>query len=67
MAKLVDAYPNLTNIQIKEILFGTVDKLEKLNGKVRTGGLVNAERALSAAAMVSSKGLKAAIKEANFL
>ncbi len=66
VAKLVDAYPNLTNIQIKEILFGTVDKLEKLDGKVRTGGLVNVERALSAAAMVSSKGMKAAIKEANF-
>ena len=66
IAKLVDAYPALSNHQIKEILFGTVDKLEKLKGKVRTGGLVNEERALAAAGLLASKGLKMAIEEANY-
>ena len=65
IAKLVDAYPALSNHQIKEILFGTVDKLEKLKGKVRTGGLVN-EESSRRCGLLASKGLKMAIEEANY-
>ncbi|MEI6379183.1 MAG: S8 family peptidase [Candidatus Falkowbacteria bacterium] len=38
--------PNLTNLQVKEVLLSTVDKLGSLSGKVVSGGRVNAYRAL---------------------
>jgi len=42
-------YPNLNHLQVKEAILDSVDKLSSLNGKVVTGGRVNAYEALIAA------------------
>ena len=66
MASLVlNANPDLTPVELKKILMGTVDVKEWLKGKVRTSGVINVERAVYAAEQVKSgKSVTDAIKEA---
>lgn len=47
LAALIKAHkPSLTNLEIKEVIEETVDKLPAFEGKVATGGRVNADEAL---------------------
>ena len=66
MASLVlKANPNLTPVELKKILMGTVDVKEWLKGKVRTSGVINVDRAVYAAQQVKAgKTVPEAIKEA---
>ncbi len=57
---VVDANPNLTPAQVREILMGTVDFKEWLVGKVASAGIVNEERAVTAALYTSVEGLSIA-------
>ncbi len=58
--------PNLSAIQLKKILMGTVDKKPWLKGKVKSGGVINVSRAIHAAyEMKSGTSLEDAIKTAN--
>lgn len=58
--------PNLSAIQLKKILMGTVDKKPWLKGKVKSGGVINVSRAVHAAyEMKSGTSLEDAIKTAN--
>jgi len=41
-----NASPGLSDLQVKDIILGSVDKLLALRRKVRTGGRLNAEKAL---------------------
>ncbi|MBT3236248.1 MAG: S8 family serine peptidase [Bdellovibrionales bacterium] len=61
---IVDANPNLTPKEVKEILMGTVDLKEFLQGKVKSGGTLNGERALHAAALTKSMEITQAISAA---
>ena len=47
-ALVLSVEPNLTVKELRERLFNTVDKLDSLQGKVSTGGRVNAARAVGA-------------------
>lgn len=66
MASLVlKANPNLTPVELKKILMGTVDVKAWLKGKVRTSGVINVDRAVFAAEQVKAgKTLAEAIKAA---
>ncbi len=58
--------PDLTPVQLKKILMGTVDKKEWLKDKVKSGGIINQNRAVFAAIMVKSgKDVATAIRIAN--
>lgn len=48
-ALVLSVEPNLTVKELRERLFNTVDKLDSLQGKVVTGGRINAARAVGAA------------------
>lgn len=43
---ILSEYPNLSNKEVKTRLLNSVDQLESLDGKVRSGGRLNAARAL---------------------
>jgi thermitase len=47
-ALVLSVEPNLTVKELRERILGTVDKLDTLQGKVSTGGRVNAARAVGA-------------------
>ena len=47
-ALVLSVEPNLSVKELRERLFNTVDKLDSLQGKVVTGGRVNAARAVGA-------------------
>lgn len=47
-ALVLSAEPNLSVKELRERIFSTVDKLDTLEGKVSTGGRVNAARAVGA-------------------
>ena len=66
MASLVlTENPDLTPVQLKKILMETVDKKEWLKDKVKSGGVINVERAVYAAKMIKAgKAMNEAIKEA---
>lgn len=57
---IVDANPELTPAQVREILMGTVDFKQWLVGKVASSGIVNEERAVTAALYTSVEGLSVA-------
>lgn len=63
--RIKDINPKLKPEAIKTIIMQTVDKTEELREKVRSGGVVNAERAYAAAQATLSLSLKDAIAEAN--
>lgn len=60
-AKIKEANPALRPVDIKSIIIGTVDKKSFLTEKVKTGGLVNLERAVVAAQMSKSMSIVEAI------
>jgi thermitase len=45
-ALVLSVKPALTALQLKEVLMQTVTKLPALEGKIKSGGMVNAYRAL---------------------
>ncbi|MDD2716899.1 MAG: S8 family serine peptidase [Candidatus Wallbacteria bacterium] len=57
--------PSLTAEKLKEVILSTVDKKPWLEGKVRSGGMINVKRAASAArAMSEGAGLEEAVTKA---
>ncbi len=63
--QVLQAHAGLTAVEVKKILMGTVDKKEWLADKVRSGGVINPNRAIHAAKLVKAgKSLDAAIAEA---
>lgn len=63
-AQIKDANPKLTPAEIKKILMGTVDTKGFLKDKVSTGGIVNTERAVTAAQLSKTVGVTLAIASA---
>ena len=66
MASLVlTENPDLTPVQLKKILMETVDKKDWLKDKVKSGGVINVERAVYAAKQIKAgKSIAEAIKDA---
>ncbi len=65
-SRVLSTNPNLTPVELKKILMGTVDIKDWLKDKVRTSGVINVDRAIYAAQQVKNgKTLDDAIKEAN--
>ena len=63
-ARLTDANPSLNPAGIKRIIMDTVDVMPWLQGKVKSGGIINAHRALIAAELSQHVGIDEAIKSA---
>ena len=63
-ARLKDLNPSLTPAGLKRLLCETVDVKPWLQGKVRTSGIVNPNRAYKAAELSAQIGLDAAISQA---
>ncbi|NDG83704.1 MAG: hypothetical protein EBX52_01530 [Proteobacteria bacterium] len=61
---VLDANPALSNVEVKAILMGTVDPKDFLKGRVVSGGIVNADRAVAAARLSRSMQIKDAIASA---
>lgn len=61
--RLKDANPALTPVDMKAIIMATVDKRDDLARKIRTSGLVNADRAVRAANLSVTMSLDAAIAQ----
>ena len=61
---ILDANPNLSNTDVKAILMGTVDKKEFLKGKVAAAGIVNVNRAVTAAKLALHMQLTQALESA---
>ncbi|MCX6118981.1 MAG: S8 family serine peptidase [Proteobacteria bacterium] len=61
-ARVQEANEALKPVDIKRILVDTVDKKDWLTSKVRSGGIVNAERAVEAASLSRSMSVEQAIK-----
>lgn len=66
-AQIVDANGKLTPIQIKQILMGTVDKKAFLTAIIRSGGIVNANRAVYAAKLAHRLSIAEAVLEARLM
>ncbi len=66
MASLVlTENPDLTPVQLKKILMDTVDKKDWLKERVKSGGVINVDRAVYAAKLMKTgKSLTEAVKEA---
>ena len=60
-----DANPALGPVEIKKVLMGTVDKKDFLAGKVKSGGVVNRDRAIKAAQLSKQGALEAAIAQSH--
>lgn len=64
-AKVISAYPSLQPVEVKRILMGTVDKKSWLSGKVKSGGVINPERAVKAAKLMEQGiSLEQAVRDA---
>jgi subtilisin family serine protease len=63
--RILDANPNLTPLDIKQVLMNTVDKKPFLAQKVRSEGIANPDRALYAAQLSNHMPLEDAIHHAN--
>ena len=61
-AGLKEINPALKPAELKKILMETVDKKEFLAGKIKSGGMINDERAMEAAKLSLSNSLDEAIK-----
>jgi cell wall-associated protease len=53
-ARLLDANPALSSEQLRELLIQTVDAKAFLQGKVKSGGMVNSDRAVRAAELMAT-------------
>lgn len=62
-ARLKDANPALSPVEMKAIIMKTVDKRDDLSRKIRTSGLVNADRAVRAAHLAVNLSVEAAIAQ----
>lgn len=63
-AQIKDTNTELSPLEIKKIIMGTVDYKEFLTAKVKAGGIVNLQRALQAAKLSLSASVEQAISEA---
>jgi hypothetical protein len=63
-SKIKDINPELTPVQIKAILMGTVDKKEWLADKVVSSGIVNPDRAYLAAGFMGRMTIEEALEKA---
>ena len=63
-AALKGANPNLSPLEIKTIIIGTVDVKPELFAKVKSSGIVNRDRAIQAALSTTSTGVATAIAAA---
>ncbi|MCB9095010.1 MAG: S8 family serine peptidase [Halobacteriovoraceae bacterium] len=63
-ARIVEENPELTSEQVKEILIGTIDSKENLNGKLKHAGIVNDRRAIVAARLSQNVSVENAIARA---
>lgn len=59
--KIIDTNPELSSLEVKKIIMGTVDVKEFLSGKVSTGGVVNFDRAVVAAEYTLRHSVKESI------
>jgi cell wall-associated protease len=59
--RVKESNPALNPAQIKEILMGTIDPKEFLKGKIKTGGIVNRQRAIRAGQLSKSVSVAEAI------
>ncbi|MBS1959119.1 MAG: S8 family serine peptidase [Bdellovibrionales bacterium] len=64
IGRLLDENPSLSNSDIKKILMETSDMKDFMKGKVVSGGIVNKNRAVTAAKLALSSELTAAIAAA---
>jgi len=60
--KIIDTNPELSPLEVKKIIMGTVDKKDFLAGKVITNGIVNLGRAIRAADISRTSSVDEAIK-----
>ena len=67
VGRIMNANPSLTFEQVKEVLMQTSDMKDFLKDKVRSGGIVNPERAVKAAELALQKGVADAIFEARMM
>lgn len=63
-AQIKDTNSELSPLEIKKIIMGTVDYKDFLSAKVKAGGIVNLQRALQAAKLSLSASVEQAISEA---
>lgn len=63
-AMVRDANPDLTPADVKRIVMGTVDPKAFLSAKVKSGGIVNLDRAVRAAELSRSQSLEEAVASA---
>jgi len=64
-AQVIYVNPDLTAVQVKQILMETVDKKDWLADKIKSGGVINVTRAMHAAQLVKDgKTLAQAISAA---
>ena len=61
-AGLKEINPALKPAELKKILMGTVDKKDFLAGKIKSGGMINDERAMEAAKLSLSNTIEEAVK-----
>jgi cell wall-associated protease len=66
-ARVKDANPSLDAEGVKKLLCDTVDVKSWLQGKVRTGGIVNAHRAVAAAELSTKMSLAQAIAQSKIM
>jgi subtilisin family serine protease len=64
VGRIMDANSKLAFADVKQILMGTVDKKSFLEGKVKSSGVVNEERAVKAAELSLDMSLDKAIQQA---
>lgn len=62
-AEVISVNPELTPSEVRRIILGTVDAKDFLEGKVRSGGIANGERAKFAAELSKTMALNLAIRE----
>ncbi len=63
-SKMKDANPDLTPLQMKRLMMETVDKRSWLKGKVVAEGIINDERAVLAAQLMTGVSIEEAVHEA---
>lgn len=65
VASVLDTNPRLRTVDMRDIIMGTVDKKDWLEGKVKTGGIVNVKRAVAAAELSKVLPLYEAIEKSH--
>lgn len=64
-AAIMNENPELNILDVKKILVETVDKVASLRNKIKSGGVVNSQRAVMAASLTKTTSISNAISQAN--